>query len=80
VRKRRFEPQRIKNTGPVCADVDACSDFLEMSGLLVDVDIDASPQQCERGRESADTPADDGNLERVAIDFPSLDFHGKELH
>src|SRR6478672_1896405 len=60
-RKRVREPERIENAGAVRADADAGAHLLELRGLLVDIDIDATPQQRKRCRKSAYAPADDGD-------------------
>src|SRR5262245_23636893 len=58
-RKRRLEPERIEDAGAIRTDGDAGSHFLEHARLLIDLDIEATPQQRERRRQSTDASADD---------------------
>ena len=58
LRKRMFEPQRIKNARAVRADLDAGTDLLELIGLLVDAHVDAAPKQRQRRGQTANAAAD----------------------
>src|SRR5258707_11481123 len=62
--KRRLQSQREKNAAAVGADLDASSYFLQLIGLIVDLDVDATPKQRQRRGQPANTAADDNNIPR----------------
>jgi len=57
-----LEPERVQNPGAVGADLYAGAKLAQFRRLLVDVDLDAAAQKCQRRRKPADTAADDGDL------------------
>ena len=54
-----LEPERMQHPRAVGADLDAGADLAQFFGLLVDRDIDATPQQRQRGSEPPDAAPDD---------------------
>src|SRR5215813_7341468 len=63
-RQHLFEPERVQHARAVRADLNPGADFLELVGLLVELDIDAALEQSERRRKTADAAADDDDLAR----------------
>jgi hypothetical protein len=51
----------VQHPGAIGADLDAGADFGQLRGLLVDGDVDAPAQQRQRGGQTADSAADNGN-------------------
>ena len=62
--ERLLEPERMQNAGAVGADLHAGAKFAQFRRLLVDIDIDAAPDQRQRRREPADAAADDDDFFR----------------
>src|SRR5262249_46230796 len=60
--QRLLEPERVQHPGAVRADLDSGAALLQLGGLLVALDVEAAPQQRERGREAADAAAYDDDL------------------
>ena len=59
--QRLGEAQPVQDARGVRADLDAGADLAQLARLLVDVDVEARPQQRQRSRGAADAAADDRN-------------------
>ena len=62
--ERRAESQAIQDAGRVRPHVDSAADFGQLGRLLVDLDVEAGSVQGDRGGETAEAGADDGDSER----------------
>ncbi len=60
--QRVLEAERMQHARAVGADLHAGAKLAQLRRLLIDVDVDAAPQQPERRREPADAAADDGDV------------------
>jgi hypothetical protein len=64
--ERVGQPEPVQDPGRVRADLDAGADLGELTGLLVDVNVEASLEQGERGGEAPDAAAGDADRETLA--------------
>ena len=55
------EPEPVQDARGVRADLDAGADLAQRRRLLVDMDVEARPQQRQRRRQAADAAADDAD-------------------
>ena len=60
-RQRVGQAEPVQDARGVGADLDAGADLAERAGLLVDLDVEAGPQQRQRRGGAADAAADHGN-------------------
>jgi hypothetical protein len=68
-----LEPERNKNPRAIWADLDASAHLTETRSLPMHVNVDTSLQQRERGRQTANSAADDNHLAIASRHFLSTD-------
>ena len=65
--QRLLEPERVENARAVGADLHAGAKLAQFRRLLVDIDIDAAPDQRQRRRQPADAAADDRDVVHCSV-------------
>ena len=62
--QRRFQPKRMQNADAVGADLHTGPELAQLRRLFVNFDVDATPEERQRRRKTADAGSDNGDFVR----------------